>query len=202
MPCHTTLSAWTELQRPERWGSRPLKLKVGKIDPADEYNHLSAVLTQHPSIRLRLDANGAWALSHAQRICALTAAYPNVIIEQPLPAHAFESLADLQQQTTTVIALDESFVLSPEQALTTGCLEMVVKPMYAGGLMASQRLCNRILKANRRICITHALEGPVGRAGAQHFAAGIPTDGAHGVGNDSSADYVNLKNAYGHGAVQ
>lgn len=202
IPCHTTLDAWSDLQRPRRWAQRPLKLKVGKLDPADEYAYLNDVLTQHPSIRLRLDANGAWSLTHAQRMCALTAAYPNVIVEQPLPADAFESLANLQRQTTTVIALDESFILSPAQSLSTGCLEMVVKPMYAGGLNASKRACNRILTAKRRVCVTHALEGSVGRAGAQHFAAGVPTNGAHGVGNNSSADYVKLKNAYGHGAVQ
>lgn len=202
VPCHRTLSTWSELNHAPQEGSQAFKIKVGKLEEADEYERLNSILSQHPTVRLRLDANGSWGLDHAQRMCALAAACPNIIIEQPLRATALEELDTLQRNTPTRIALDESFALNPEGSLSTSCQEIVIKPMYAGGLFMSQKLCERILETRKQICVTHALEGPVGRAGAQHFAAGVQTDGAHGVGDDTHSQYVTLTNALGHGVVQ
>lgn len=201
IPCHTTLKSWAEHDDLTQWSGLALKLKMGLLDPDVEHARINSMLSAQPNIRVRLDANGAWSLSHAQRMCALTERYPNVVIEQPLASEQFEALHQLQRNTATVIALDESFALNPSASLDTECREIVVKPMYAGGLMSAKKHCEQIAKAHKGICITHALEGPIGRAGAQHFAAGIHTDGAHGVGDETSVDHVTIMQTDGHGVV-
>jgi L-alanine-DL-glutamate epimerase-like enolase superfamily enzyme len=202
IPCHTTLKSWAEHVDFNQWTGRALKIKMGLLDPDIEYHRVKAMLIAQPAIQLRLDANGSWGLSHARRMCKLAEPYPNVVIEQPLAKDQFEALDQLQLNTTTIIALDESFILSPDAALATTCREIVVKPMYAGGLSISKMRCSQIAEAQKRICVTHALEGAVGRAGTQHFAAGINTNGAHGVGHATSAGYVTLNQSDGHGVVQ
>ena len=202
IPCHTTLKSWAEHDDFTQWADRAVKIKVGLLDPDIEHDRIKAILSAHPAIRLRLDANGSWGLPHARRMCQLAEPYPNVVIEQPLKKEQFKALDELQRNTATIIALDESFALSPDTALDTECKEIVVKPMYAGGLSISKMRCSQIIKARKRICVTHALEGAVGRAGAQHFAAGINTDGAHGVGHTTNSGYFNLDQSDGHGVVQ
>lgn len=202
IPCHRLISSWQTLFERPQTPDEAIKIKGGTLEPADEYSLFSAVLDKHPQLNLRIDANGSWDLAHAQRMCMLAERQPQIIVEQPLSAERFEDLDLLQRQTKTRIALDESMALDPSACLDTACLGVVLKPMYCGGLLRSKALYETMVSTKEDICITHALEGAIGRAGAQHLAAGIPTRTAHGVSDLVYRPFVTLRQSLEFGDVQ
>ena len=199
--CHKLLGSVREAATQESEIEKAIKLKVGVHELQEELDFVDALTSDQPMLAVRLDANGAWNLDEALRVCDRLSSKPNVVIEQPLDPRNLLGLDRLQQQTEIPIALDESLVFNPIGALDTSCRECVIKPMYLGGLRASQRLVERAQARQKSICVTHVLESAVGRAGAVHFAAGVDDDGPHGIG-DPQVNQLNVKlsKAFGHGA--
>ena len=135
-------------------------------------------------------------------MCALVTAEQHIVFEQPLAPDAMNELDALQQQTPAQIALDESFVLDPTSALDTQCRGVVIKPMFTGGLNAAREQAIASEDVGKVVCVTHALEGRIGRAGAQHFATGITGHAAHGVGFDGQSGLLEITQTPGHGVQQ
>ena len=105
------------------------------------------------------------------------------VLEQPLGRDAFDAHAVLRRELggRRALALDESLyepgglrrIIAAEAAD-----EVVVKPMFCGGLLAARVLVKRASAAGLAVSITHALESLVGRLGALHLAcATLPEDG-------------------------
>ena len=199
---HRALRSWAELLSMPGTPAAPIKLKVGLQPAHHELEQLDSVLKRFPSITLRLDANGSWSLEHAKKMCALVGPEHHVIFEQPLAAEAFDELDALQQRTPAQIALDESFVLDPSAALGTQCRGMVIKPMFTGGINAAREQARTSMDLGKSVCVTHALEGRVGRAGAQHLAAGIKMGVAHGIGFEGQSGFISIAQTIGHGVLQ
>ena len=177
-----------------------IKLKGGVHAFDDEILFLQDLVTAHPSLKLRLDANGAWTYDQAITLCEALSAHEHLVLEQPLDPRDFQGLDRLQRATSHVIALDESLVFDQRSALDTACKECVLKPMYLGGIRSSQLIAARAQALAKRICVTHVLESPVGRAGAIHFAAGVGDVGPHGVGDPKQHEsIVSISECVGHG---
>lgn len=105
-------------------GFRTIKLKVtAQMDLTAMESLLAGA---DPSLRFRLDANGAFDLESARRWVAFVRAHPAIdFLEQPLPVgHA--GYASLGEEK---VALDESF-LTPRS--TTWAGPLVIKPSLVG----------------------------------------------------------------------
>lgn len=145
-------------------GFGTLKLKVGL---EDDYARAAVVRdAAGPSVKLRIDANGAWdaqtALDRLQELAPLGIE----LCEQPT--------ADLRNLESSPVALaaDEMVASDPDGALERARV-VVLKPMLLGGLGPALRFARRAHERGRQVIVTCSLESAIGRAGAAHLAAAV-----------------------------
>ena len=80
------------------------------------------------------------------------------------------------------MSADESFAYDPEGTVgIPGLSEIVIKPMFLGGVAQAFHWARRIRDTGLGVCITHAFESNVGRMGALHLSAALNDGGTHGV---------------------
>jgi L-alanine-DL-glutamate epimerase-like enolase superfamily enzyme len=151
-----------------REGFATLKLKVGHDD---DFARAAVVRDAvGPSVKLRLDANGAWtpavALDRLQELAPLDIE----LCEQP-------TLDLVGLETSPVpIAADELVALDAEQAFQRAAI-VVLKPMALGGVLPALRLAQRAISLGKRVLVTTSLDGAIARAGAAHLAAALLASG-------------------------
>lgn len=164
-------------------GYTTLKVKVAAGPLQDDAARVGAIRDAAPTAALRLDANGGWDRSTAFAAIAALGRHAPSWIEQPLAPQDRDGLRALRDRSAIPIALDESVALWGEAALDpAACDAVVLKPMFVGGLHTALTLARRARARGLMVCVTHALESPIGRRGALHLAAAIG-EGVHGVGD-------------------
>ncbi len=177
--------------------SRWLKVKIHAQPLATIEARLARIIAQaHNDARLRLDVGGAWTKTEAAEAIPRLARYRVHTIEQPIAMGHVEELAVLR-----VIANRHGVALAADEDVTgAGALdallaadavdEIVIKPMFVGGLITARRLASVAHAAGCRATVTNALESGIGRAGARHLAAVIA--GVHGLSDALAEDVVTL----------
>lgn len=196
---HALVTDCRDAQRAYQSGSQVLKIKVGQ-DHGSDLERLSTIRAALPNASLRLDVNGAWKPAEAETYMDAFARLRPAVIEQPVAAHEFGALETLAENAPCKIAADESMVLDPERTLQIQSLgEIVVKPMFLGGLCHTASLIAQARDRGFSVCITHALESPIGRMGTLHLAAAMGGDAVHGLGSDSIVDGGRLSPPKGPG---
>jgi O-succinylbenzoate synthase len=159
----------------ERWsaeGFRTFKLKVGL--PGDIAQVAAARSMLGSDARIRIDANGAWAIDEAAERLRLMARETIELAEEPVSG--LQPMADLRRRTRIPLAADESIVGARDarQARELGaCSLAAVKLAKAGGIAAALEIAGEI-----PVYLSSALEGPVGIAAAAHTAQALPRSGA------------------------
>lgn len=158
------------------------KLKVGAREIEDDLALLRALRRALASsgaktASIRLDANRAFSFGTAlEFLKAALAEGPLEFVEEPLKRPAPAALARLRHELAVAIALDES-VTSESQLRTylrAGALDVVVvKTARLGGLSSALELARTALGAGARVCVTDAIEGPLGMAAAVHLGAAL-----------------------------
>lgn len=168
-------------------GCRDFKIKVCADDAS--VARVAAIARAVPTARLRLDANQQIPLADATDALARFAAICDRIdyIEEPCVDSC--ALATSARPLALRIALDESLAtLTPailDRGLASGRVAaLVLKPAWLGGMHACLALADRARAAGVRAIVTHALEGPIGRAACWELARAIGGDDAHGVARD------------------
>ena len=89
-----------------------------------------------PEIRLRLDVNGAWDLATAIERLEAIARFDIEFVEQPLPPHDVDGMAELRRSVRVPIAADEAAasVRDVRGLLAADAVDvLVVKPVRVGG---------------------------------------------------------------------
>jgi o-succinylbenzoate synthase len=169
-----------EARRAVSEGYETLKLKVAGRPVEEDEARLAAVRESvGPTIRLRVDANGAWKESEAGPALERLSRYGLELCEQPVAAEEHEALARLQEHAPCALAADESLTL-PEslqfllQSPATVKI-LVLKPMVLGGLLPTLELARRAAKRGMEAYVTSSLDGVIARAGAAHLAAALPS---------------------------
>ena len=175
-----------------------LKVKVNGANFTETLPWVQHLIAKSPPKSLRIDANGSLDYESASYLCEALES-TNLILEQPFAPTDLASHDRLQRQTSVVIALDESMIVDPSGAESTSCQQLVMKPMYTGGLFQTRDNGLRLIDNQRSICITHVLESAVGRGGASHLAAGFSSTGPHGVGHPTEPLLIHTKGQIGHG---
>ena len=181
VPVHGLVSTPEEAERMGRAGVQTLKMKVGGSVPEDARRVL-AVRSKCPRVRLRLDANARWSREQAATFLDALGETEQIILEQPVAAEDFAAFEWLKGRTGIQLSADESTVLSPTRMVEDPAVdEVVLKPMFLGGLLAAERIARDALSRGKGICITHALESSVGRGNTLTLAAAFSAAGPHGV---------------------
>jgi o-succinylbenzoate synthase len=169
-----------EAHRAVSEGYETLKLKVAGRPVEEDEARLAAVRESvGPSIRLRVDANGAWKESEAKPALERLSRYDLELCEQPVEAGEHEALARLQEHAPCALAADESlclpeslhFLLQSPRSVKI----LVLKPMVLGGLLPTLELARRAAKRGMEAYVTSSLDGVIARAGAAHLAAALPS---------------------------
>ena len=89
-----------------------------------------------PDIRLRLDVNGAWDLATAIDRLEAIARFDIEFVEQPLPPHDIDGMAELRRRVRVPIAADEAAasVRDVRGLLAADAVDaLVIKPVRVGG---------------------------------------------------------------------
>jgi o-succinylbenzoate synthase len=160
-------------------GCNTIKIKVGDERSADRVAAVRSACG--PSVKIRLDANGAWDLDTAMRELAVLARYDIELVEDPVPS--LEQLAALRGRISMPVAA-ESSIRTTADAQRLHQLEaadvIVLKPQRIGGVREALRAA---AASGVPAIASSALETSVGLAAVVALAASLPdTPYAHGAG--------------------
>jgi L-alanine-DL-glutamate epimerase-like enolase superfamily enzyme len=125
--------------------------------------------------RIRIDANGRWTRDDALTFLRQAPRDSICFVEQPFPIGDLDSCAWLHDRAAVPIALDEgadSAEAIGEAARRGAAQLVVVKPMYRG-LRGTLRLAEAAAEHGLGACVTHAMDGTVGRLATMHVAAAV-----------------------------
>jgi o-succinylbenzoate synthase len=175
-----------EAVRAREAGYRAVKIKLGGGAVQSDVARLRAVRDgSGPSVRLRADANGAWSVRDALVALEAFAPFDLEYVEQPVPAHDIDGLAELRRSAAVKVAADESAASEDglQRLLAAGAADVVVlKPASLGGAQRALELASLARQAGMRVVFTHAFESAIGARHALHCAAAWgDAEGIHGL---------------------
>lgn len=162
------------------------KIKVGVDEVDAELGRLRALnAATGGRLRLRLDANCAWADADAWRFLTAVAELPIDGVEEPLAAPTTARLARLQAALPFALAVDESLaILGLDAVLDAPAVRrLAIKPARAGGMAATLALAAQARQAGVEVVLTSVVDSVVGVAAAAHLAAALggAAELAHGL---------------------
>jgi L-alanine-DL-glutamate epimerase-like enolase superfamily enzyme len=166
-------------QQSQESGFTTLKVKAG----AERENEvlverIRAIRTAvGPDVRIRLDVNGAWDLPTAEDRLAAVARFDIEYVEQPLPAHDIDGLAELRRRVTVPVAADEAAetVHAVRGLLAADAVDViVVKPARVGGPTAVAEIAEIAAERRVPVVISTFFETGVGIAAGLAAAATLP----------------------------
>lgn len=151
-------------------GFRCIKLKIGAIDFATEYELLKGIRAEFSStdIELRVDANGAFTPDTALEKLKPLSDLQLHSIEQPIKAGQWDAMAQLCAQTPLPIALDEELIGvfgNDQKAKLLQTIQpqyIILKPSLVGGFLGSDSWIALAQKLGVGWWITSALESNIG----------------------------------------
>jgi o-succinylbenzoate synthase len=159
-------------------GYRTVKIKIGALSAETDARRMMALREAGGgSLRLRLDANGAWGLAEATEILGMLAGTDIDYVEDPLASPSVVDLCSLRQAVAVPIALDEPIATSADverYAAAGACDVVVLKLARLGGPIRALDAAERALAMGLAVTFTDSIEGEVGRAATAHTAAALP----------------------------
>jgi len=164
-----------------------LKLKVARQPLAVDLELLATLRGQHPTLRLRVDANGGWDRATASEAVRDLAALGVELVEQPLAPTDLEGMAGLRGKGVA-IAADEAVrsVADLEVVAAADAADVVViKPTLVGGVFETLAMARRAAQLGMRIVLTHTFESYAGERALVELAEALSGPGLWGVGIDT-----------------
>jgi L-alanine-DL-glutamate epimerase-like enolase superfamily enzyme len=162
-------------------GATHLKFKVGS-DLDAEVTALQTIRRAHPTLPLRLDANGRIELETLRRHVESLEALELELFEEPVAPEEWRAALHLPLP----FALDESLrdeELS-QRLLETGRIRaVVIKPMVLGGVRAAFEVAERAAAHGAHYLVSHTFDGPIARAVTAELALALQTELAAGLGS-------------------
>lgn len=164
-------------------GHRNFKLKARGDSPA--WLSLFEVLrtATQGQARIRVDANQGWNLDTAELLLGQVALENLAFVEQPFPVGDLDNCVRLKNALGVTIAIDEGAgdKESIEEIAARNAADLVViKPMFRG-LAGAMDLAATAEANSLGVCITHSMDGTIGRLAAMHIAATIDGPWPHGL---------------------
>ena len=185
IPVNATISAVATrdaieaAQRAVRHGFEYIKLKVGvEANNEQEIERIRAVRASLEStVRLRLDANGAWEVEQAVEIINALEDLQIELVEQPVALANIAGLATVREAVKVKIAADEpvTSMTAARQIIEHKAADLlVIKPMTVGGLRPARQIIELATKAGLESYVTTSFDSGVGIMAALHLAATLP----------------------------
>ena len=155
-------------------GFQTLKLKVGTNGLEEDVERVRAIRNAVGDVDIRVDANGVWTLTQAERAIDALAALDVEYVEQPLSKTALSEHAQLRGQVD--IALDESLTAyDVADVIEADAADVaVLKPMVLGGPDRAVEAAMQFREAGIEPVVSTTFDAVVARTGAVHVAASIP----------------------------
>src|SRR3984885_8340337 len=156
-------------------GCRTAKVKVAEAGQSDaeDIARVEAVRDAiGPAGRVRVDANGAWSVDHAERMLTTLARFGLEYAEQPCAR--LEDLAELRRRVDVPLTADESIrrAEDPLAVRAAGAADIVVlKAQPLGGVRAALRVAQA---CGLPVVVSSAVESSVGLAAGVALAAALP----------------------------
>ncbi len=152
-------------------GFSTIKVKVGIGDDAGRLAAIRAAAG--PTMAIRLDANGVWAVGEAR--AALNALAPVGIELCEEPVRGAREVTELSDLTVVPIAIDET-AAEPGAFDRRVCTAACLKIARCGGISGTLDAARRARAAGYQVYLASTLDGPLGIAAALHAAAAIGPD--------------------------
>ncbi len=169
-------------------GFSTIKMKIGALPIADELAMLDVLRSRHPSIDLRLDANGAFTPEEALRRIEALAPIGVEFLEQPVRAGQLDDLRRICAESPMPIALDEELIGITTLREIQALLELVrpqaiiIKPSLIGGW----RMAGQVAALCEHLGITwwanSLLESSIGHDAICQWTAASGGVRVHGLG--------------------
>jgi O-succinylbenzoate synthase len=151
-------------------GCTTAKVKVGEGDDRARVEAVREALG--PGGRIRIDVNGAWSVSEAQRHIKELDRFDLEYVEQPVAT--LEEMSDLRTRVDVPIAADESIRTAedPVRAARAGAADiLVLKVQPLGGVKRCLEIAD---DAGLPCVVSSALETSIGIAAGLALAAALP----------------------------
>lgn len=170
-----------------------LKLKIGAIEWEEEKKILKSLRNRFDALDLeiRVDANGAFGFSHAEKVLDDLADMEVHSIEQPMAKGKREELEALCEDSIVPIALDEELIGLTTAKEKQKMLEdispdyIVLKPSFIGGWRGTEEWIELAEAWGVDWWITSALESNVGLNAIAQYASAKFIRMAQGLGTGS-----------------
>ena len=167
-------------------GFEIIKVKLGEDIETDARRVRAIREAVGDRVKIRIDANQAWTVRDTIEISRTLHALGVDLIEQPVPAHDFEGLARIRENSDVAVAADESChsVYDAFRLAKMGAVDVVnIKLMKCGGIYNAIRIA-AICEAAGISCMIGCMgESTLGNLAGMHFAAA--TDNIRDVDLDS-----------------
>ncbi len=195
-------------------GYNCLKLKIGAIDFDQEIEILREIRARYNAVDLsiRVDANGAFAVSEAAEKLERLAQFELHSIEQPIRAGQWEAMHDLCAQNILPIALDEELIGVENREELLNAIKppyIILKPSLLGGFHATRLWIAAAEAQGIAWWITSALESNIGLQAIAQFTAEFDNPLPQGLGtgqlysnNFESGLYIQQGNIFQKSGLQ
>lgn len=167
-----------------------IKMKIGAIDFETELALLKSIRKEfsEADIELRVDANGAFKVTHALEKLKRLSELELHSIEQPIQPRQCQEMAFLCEQTPLPIALDEELIgvhSTKEKELILSTIKphyIILKPSLIGGFSGAKEWISIAENNNADWWITSALESNVGLNAIAQFTYTLQNNLPQGLG--------------------
>ena len=188
VPVNATIAAASESEAASQAkvareaGFACVKLKVATASSVEEERRRVAAvrLALGSSVRLRIDANGAWDVEQAIVSIQALEEYDLELVEQPVRPGDLEGMARVRRAVEPPIAADEDVtgLDAARRVLEAGAADLlVVKLMVVGGLRPARQIAELASASGVAVVVTTTIDAGVGTAAALHLAATLPEGG-------------------------
>jgi L-alanine-DL-glutamate epimerase-like enolase superfamily enzyme len=150
-----------------------VKVKVGIGDDAGRVAAVRAAVG--PSVRVRVDANGAWGTA-AEALANLRALAPAELELAEEPVHGVDALRELRGVSPVRVAMDES-AAAPGAAGSGAADAVCLKVARCGGITGVLRDAAAARAAGSDVYVASSFDGPLGVAAGLHAAAALAAGG-------------------------
>jgi muconate cycloisomerase len=161
-----------------KWGHRTVKVKVGSEDAVRDIAAVKLIREAvGPDIKLRVDGNMGWQTAKQAVQVILEMEKQNLeLVEQPLPAHDLDGMAEIRRNISAPLMADES-IRSPRAAMQVIRHQAAdIANVYvteAGGLFNASRIFAMCEAANIPCMIGSMPEFGIGTAAQIHLGVAM-----------------------------
>lgn len=167
-------------------GIEHFKIKCGR-DDTTELRVIEEMCQSAPSVRLRLDANGAWSLERASRFIKQLPQERIDWVEDPTDDPSEWAL--LKRASSVRLGVDEPLVFEDvETGSETLVADVIVlKPMALGGFCRCVQWAARAKETDKLVAVSHLFDGPVAMSACIHLAFAVQSpEVAPGLGRHAA----------------